>query len=117
MAPGIVLKVGPRERRKIWRNRLPGKQKEENESVGLSHNRKMRFAWSLHRTQLFCNGQHARTEQDIATWAEFSWRGPPQGWNQEVGIDLQQQRLPELAGREQPNGKVPRQVWNLPDCL
>ena len=55
MAPGIVLKVGPRERRKIWRNRLPGKRKGENESVGLSDCRKMRFARSLYRTQSFCN--------------------------------------------------------------
>ena len=57
MTPDISLKVGPNNKRKVWRSRLLEKQKEEieSESVGLSDYRKMRFAWSLYRTQWFCN--------------------------------------------------------------
>ena len=57
MTPEKSLKVGPNDRRKVRRSRLLQKWKAEieSESVGLSDYRKMRFARSLYRTQLFCN--------------------------------------------------------------
>ena len=52
------------------------------------------------------------------TRAKLSWqRGPPQGWTPQVGMDLQQSPLLELASREQPDGEVPRYAWRLPDCV
>ena len=64
MAPGISLKVGPNDKRKVRRSCLLEKREEEieSESVGLSDYRKMRLARSLYRTQMFCDsGRRRRT--------------------------------------------------------
>merc|ERR1712240_382618 len=62
------LKVGTSDKRKVRRSWLLQKRKAEteSESVGLSDYRKMRFARSLYRTQLFCNsGRRWRTGSSL----------------------------------------------------